>query len=92
MQNHFHQSQRVINNNVMLQQQLDHLLHVRRIGINGVRFRIHHHAGQILDMVNLVHAVFNSLNRVHAEWNVPGHGHAQPMRFSGNNFQDVRLH
>src|SRR6476659_3926212 len=43
-------------------------------------------------MVDLVHAIFYSLNGIHAERDVSGYGHAQPMRFSRNNFQDVRFH
>ena len=55
-------------------------------------FGIDHHTGQILNMVDLVHAVLNALNGIHAEWDVAGYGHSQAVRFSGNNFQNVRLH
>ncbi len=80
-----HQSQGGIDNNVVGQQQLDYLFHLRRVWIDGVRFWIHHDARQIFDMVNLVHAVLDSLNCIHAKWNMAGYGHAQPMRFSRNN-------
>ena len=48
-------------------------------------------APHIIEMINLIHAGFDCLKRVHAFWDMTGYRHAQPMSFSRNCFQSLQL-